>query len=230
MAGNLKAILAEFVATFFFVAIGAGAVCMDAVGGGSLGWTGIALAQGLAAAALLAIYGRISGAQFNPALTLCLWANGRQNVVKSVFFVFAQLLGAALAGLLLKAVLHARPELAVGAPFLGACTPSDIGYKAATLVEAVLTFLLVTGVYATTVEAKGREEASAPLVVGAIYAIGVLFAGPLTGGALNPARAFGPALITGHWTYFWVYWVGPIAGAAAASMLYEYLYLERKRP
>ena len=228
MAGNLKSILAEFVATFFFVAIGAGAVCMDALSGGRLGWTGIALAQGLAAAVLLVIYGRVSGAQFNPALTLCLWANGRQNVVKSVFFVVAQLLGATLAGLLLKAVLHARPELTVGAPHLGACTPSDLGYKAATLVEAVLTFLLVTGTYATTIEAKERE-AAAPFVIGAIYAVGILVGGPLTGGALNPARAFGPALITGHWTYFWVYWVGPFAGAATASMLYEYLYLERKR-
>ncbi|MBI5202743.1 MAG: aquaporin [Elusimicrobia bacterium] len=229
MAGNLRAILAEFVATFFFVAVGAGAVCMDAVSGGRLGWTGIALAQGLAAAALLVIYGRVSGAQCNPALTLCLWANGRQNAVLSVFFVFAQLLGAALAGLLLKAVLHARPELAAGAPFLGACTPSDLGYKAATLVEAVLTFFLVTGVYATTIEAKERE-ASAPFVIGASYAVGLLIGGPLTGGALNPARAFGPAMITGHWTYWWVYWVGPFAGAAAASILYEYLSLVRKRP
>lgn len=229
MAGNLKAILAEFVATFLFVAIGAGAVCMDAVSGGRLGWTGIALAHGLAAAALCATYGRVSGAQFNPALTLCLWMNGRQNVVKSVFFVFAQLLGATLAGLWLKAVLHTRPELASAAPFLGGCMPSDLGYKAATLVEAVLTFFLITGVYATTVETKDRE-AAAPLVVGAIYAAALLCAGPLTGGALNPARAFGPAMITGQWTYWWVYWVGPFAGAATASMLYEYLYLERKRP
>ncbi|MBI4346715.1 MAG: aquaporin [Elusimicrobia bacterium] len=229
MAGNLKAILAEFIATFFFVVIGAGAVCMEALTGGRLGWTGIALAHGAAAAALALVYSRISGAQFNPAVTLCLWANGRQNVVKSVFFVFAQLLGATLAALLLKAVLHNRPELATGAPYLGACLPSDLGYKAATLVEAILTFFLVTGVYATSVEAKERE-AAAPLLLGTVYAAGVLFSGPLTGGALNPARAFGPAMISGQWTYWWVYWVGPLAGAAAAGAVFEYLYLERKRP
>lgn len=227
MAGNLKAILAEFIAAFAFVAAGAGAVCMDALSGGRLGITGIALAHGLAAAAMAVLYGKASGAQFNPAVTVALWANGRQNAIKSVFFVTAQLLGATMAGLFLKAILHAHPELLTGSPFLGACELTSVGYRAGTLVEAVLTFLLVTGVYSTTVEA-GPREGSAPFVVGAMYALGILFAGPITGGAMNPARAFGPAIVTGQWSYWWVYWVGPLAGAAGASLLYEYLFLEKK--
>lgn len=229
MAGNLKAILAEFIAAFAFVAAGAGAVCMDALSGGRLGLTGIALAHGLAAAALAHVYGRTCGAQFNPAVTIVLWANGRQNAIKTVFFLAAQLLGATMAGLFLKSVLHNHPELITSAPFLGASDLSGLGYKAGTLVEAVLTFLLVTGIYSTTVESKDRE-ASAPFVLGAMYGLGILIAGPLTGGAMNPARAFGPAIVTGHWSYWWVYWVGPLAGAAGASLLYEYLFLEKKAP
>ncbi|MBI4425056.1 MAG: aquaporin [Elusimicrobia bacterium] len=229
MAGNLKAILAEFIATFAFVLAGAGAVSVDALTGGGLGWGGIALAHALAATGLALVYGRASGAHFNPAVTLALLANGRLNLIKAVFYITAQLLGAALGSLFLKAVLNARPELASAPPFLGACDFTVVGYKAATLLEAVLTFFLVTAVYSTTVESRGSHVA-APLALGAIYGFGVLVSGPLTGGALNPARAFGPAVSTGHWAHWWVYWIGPLAGAAAASMLYEYLYLEKKQP
>lgn len=230
MAGNIKAILAELICAFAFVAIGAGAVCMDALSGGKLGWTGIALAQGLVAAVLVAVYGRASGAFFNPALTAVLIANGRLNLVKGVFYLAAQLLGAALAGVFLKAVLHEHPELWSAAPFLGACDLSGLGFKAATLVEAVTTFFLVTAVYGTyaTASRAAAPQDLAPLAVGATYAFAVLATGPLTGAALNPARAFGPAVATGHWSHWWVYWVGPLAGAAAASLLYEYLYLEAK--
>ena len=226
MAGNLKAILAEFICAFAFVFAGAGAVCVDALSGGRLGWTGIALAHGLAAAVLASTYGRVSGAQFNPALTLALFANGRQNVVLTVFFLMAQLLGATLAAVFLKAALHTRPEVLTGAPFLGACDLSSVGYKAATLIEAIGTFFVVTAVYATTIRSGERED-SAPWVLGAAYAFGVLVCGPLTGGALNPARAFGPELASGHWAFWWVYWVGPLAGAAAAALLYEHLYLDK---
>jgi glycerol uptake facilitator-like aquaporin len=154
--------------------------------------------------------------------------NCRIDGIKGLFYIASQLLGAALAGLFLKAILHAHPEICSSAPFLGACDLSGVGFKGGTLIEAVTTFFLVSSIYGTAVDARGFG-ATAPIAIGLTITLSILATGPLTGAALNPARAFGPAVATGHWANWFVYWIGPAAGACAASLLHENLFLEIKK-
>lgn len=225
--GGLRAFAAELAGTFALTFAGAGAACMDALTGGRLGPTGAALAY---AAATTAAYSAFpgSGARFNPALTLAAVGLRRESLSRGVFALSAQLLGAACAGLLLHAALSGgRPELLSAPVFLGACAPNGIGYRAATLIEAVLTFFLACAAAAAN---ERRRHALGPLAVGAAALFGGLAAGPLTGAAMNPARAFGPAIATGAWNQHYVYWVGPLAGAVLAAFVAPYLVTEEKLP
>lgn len=228
MTGSLKSYLAEFFGTFALVLAGAGAVCVDVLSGGRLGAAGIALSQGLAAVAAVYAFGPVSGGHFNPAVSAAMLLARRLSAVKAVFYLFSQLLGSAAAALLLAAVFHAHPELSQAAPFLGACDLAHVGFNAATLLEAMAAFFLVSAMYATAVDRRSAPGSFA-LAVGASYAAGTLLLGPLTGAALNPARAFGPAVATGHWAHWYVYWVGPLAGAVAASQAQEHLFLEENK-
>ena len=225
--GGLRAFAAELAGTFALTLAAAGAVCMDAATGGRLGPLGISLSYAAAmAAAYYAFPGSVS--RFNPALTLADIAVRRTPWLSGVFALADQLLGAVCAVLLLHAVLPGGKRELLGAPaFLGSCEPSGIGYRAATLVEAVLTFFLACTVFASV---PRRRRALGPMAVGACALFGGLAAGPLTGAAMNPARAFGPALVTGHWTQHYVYWVGPLAGAVLAALIAPYLVHEENLP
>jgi glycerol uptake facilitator-like aquaporin len=225
--GGMRSFGAELAGTFALTLAGAGAVCMDAATGGKLGPLGIALAYAAAwIAALHAFPGPAT--RFNPALTLAAMGLRREGVLRGTFAVAAQLLGAAFAGLFLSSVLSGgKPELLTAPTFLGACAPHGIGYRAATLVEAVLTFFLACAAAATT---ERRRRPFGPLAVGAAALFGGLVGGPLTGGAMNPARAFGPAIAAGTWTSHYVYWVGPLAGAALAALIAPYLVTEENLP
>ena len=140
----------------------------------------------------------------------------------------AQFGGAILAALLLKWVLPNGAEAAanLGMPALG----SGIGSGAGVVIEAVLTFFLVWVVFATAVDPRGTFKQVAGLAIGFTIAFDILMAYGLTGGAMNPARAFGPQLAGNHWSHFWVWYVGPLAGAVIAASLYELLYLRPERP
>jgi glycerol uptake facilitator-like aquaporin len=105
-----------------------------------------------------------------------------------------------------------------------------IGAGAGLVIEAILTFFLVWVIFATAADERGTFKSIAGLAIGLTITLDILFAGPLTGAAMNPARAFGPQLIGGHWTDGWVWYLGPLLGAAAAAILYEYLYLRPLRP
>src|SRR3989338_7462836 len=187
MVGNFKSYLAELIGTFALVFIGAGAVCLDAQTGGRTGLPGIALAFGLTITAMTYTYRPISVAHFNPAVTTAMFISRRIDAVQALFYIAAQLCGAVLAALLLKTVLHNYPQLLTGRPFLGACIVSGIGFKAATLLEAVGTFLMVSTIYATDVDKRGHAP-TAPLAIGFSIAAVALAIAPLTGAALNPAR------------------------------------------
>lgn len=226
MTGNLKSYLAEMIGTFAWVFVAAGSVCMDQMTGGKLGLVGVALAPGLAVAAMVYIYGPVSGGHFNPAVTIAMLVSQRTDSLKCVFYVISQLFGAAIAGLFLNSVLRAHPDLISAPPFLGGCDLAGVGFKAATLLEAVMTFFLVSTIYATAVDSRG-SKATAPLAIGMTVTFCILAGGPLTGAALNPARTFGPAVVSGHWANWYVYWAGPLVGGAAAALLYENLYLEK---
>jgi glycerol uptake facilitator protein len=219
--GGLRAFAAELAGTFALTLAAAGAVCLG------LGPVGAALAYGAATAAAFHSFPAAAG-RFNPAIALAEVGLSRVSVTRGVFAVTAQLLGAACAGLFLRATLSGgRPDL-LGAPaFLGAVAPTGVGYRAATLIEAVATFFLTTAALAAD---QRRARRLGWLSIGLATLFGALLAGPTTGGAMNPARAFGPAVAAGRWAMHYVYWVGPLAGAFTAVFAAPYLTTEENRP
>jgi aquaporin TIP len=209
--------VAEFVGTFalIFIACGGAAYARTA--------TDLALANGLVIAVMVSSVGFISGGFFNPAVTLGFLITRRISAVLACWYWLVQFGGAALAALLVAWVLPSGPENAsnLGVPALG----SGIGSGAGVVVEAVITFFLVWVIFATAVDPRGAFKQISGLAIGFTIAFGVLMAYGLTGGAMNPARALGPQLIGDHWAHWWVWYIGPFAGAVIAASVYELLYL-----
>jgi aquaporin TIP len=207
--------VAEFIGAFTLIFIGGGAGIVT--GGHDL--VAVALANGLAIGIMVSNLGHISGGHFNPSITLAFLATRRITGPLAAVYIASQLLGAIIAAALLRifwshdAFLGAVPS----APVLGA----GKGF----LLEIILTFFLVFAVWATAVDPGGAFKSIAGLAIGLTISIDVLMGGPLTGAAMNPARAFGPELIGNVWGQGWIYWLGPIFGALIAAFLYDYLYL-----
>ena len=213
---------AEFVGTFALVFVAAGGAAYARTA------TDLALANGLVIAVMLSSMGFISGGHFNPAVTLGFLTTRRIAPLLALWYWLVQFGGAALAALLLKWVLPSGPETAgnLGVPSLA----SGTGTGAAVVIEAVLTFFLVWVVFATMVDPRGAAKQISGLAVGLTITFGVLMAFGLTGGAMNPARAFGPQLVGNHWSHFWIWYIGPFAGGVIAASLYELLFLRSPEP
>lgn len=221
---RLRPLLAEFVGTFILVFIGAGAICTDAFTIGGVGLTGIALAQGLAIFAGISIFSYISGAHFNPAVTLGVLLAKKIDAAKAVGYVIAQLLGGVVAAFCLRMIY--APEV-WGPARLGTPMVNDtIGVGVAIFVELVLTLFLVHTVLATAVDERG-PKAIFPFSIGLVITMDIFMGGPLTGAAMNPARAFGPALVGGFWDKHYVYWLGPLLGGALAAVAYNKIFSKR---
>ena len=217
---NMRAMLAEGLATFSFVFLGTGAVVSTlkvsgAAGLGAAGVAAIALAHGLAILLLVAAFGRISGAHINPAVTFAAFLTGRIGMAKGVAYVIFQLAGAVVASLVLKALIPNNLEMGLGRHGLSGVSPSA-GFG----IEIVLTFFLVWVVLSVAMDKRGPGFPIAPVAIGLVVLVDHLVGVPLTGASMNPARSFGPALVTKVWTDHWVYWLGPLAGAAIAAVLY----------
>ncbi len=220
-------LIAEFLGTFALIFFGAGAVCVDfhLRSSGGLGLLAIALAHGLAFAIMVSALGHISGGHFNPAITIGFWVTKRLSTMDSLAYWGAQLFGAAAAAFLLKLVI---PEDIAASVFLG--TPElmrDFPRWSGMALEATATFFLVLVVFATVVDERGTFHSIAGFGIGLTVTLGILVAGPFTGGALNPARAFGPALASGHWLNWGIYWVGPLIGGFLAGLFYDSLFLRK---
>jgi MIP family channel proteins len=207
--------LAEFVGTFALVFVGVGAI--KTAGHDVLG---VALAHGLTIAAFVSATLHISGGQLNPAVTFGLFCGGHMTIAKAIRYWTAQLLGGFSAALIClglfgrDVVVNGTPQLAINLnPWQGI------------LVEAILTFFLVFVVYGTAVDSRSRTLAG--FAIGSTITLDILFGGPLTGAAMNPARVFGPALAANFWHDHYVYWIGPFLGAALGGLVYG-LLLERK--
>ena len=218
---SAAALVAEAIGTFLFFFVGAGSVVLgDYIvghGGTSPGLLGVALAHGLALAVLASAFGAVSGAHFNPAVTLAAWMLGKIQPARAVAYVVAQLFGAALAGFALRSVfpLEAWQPSMIGTPALGL----GISLPAGIAVEAILTALLVFVVIGTAMDARAPKIGG--LAIGLAVAADILVGGPLTGAAMNPARWFGPAVASGAFDNWWVWWIGPGIGAAVAALIYR---------
>jgi MIP family channel proteins len=212
---------AEFIGTFALVFIAAGSVAFAQT------LTDVALASGFVIAAFVSALRFSSGAHFNPAVTLGFLVTRRISAHLAGVYWLVQFAAAATAALVLKWVLPAGLEAQgrLGAPALG----GGIGTGAAVVVEAILTFFLVFVIFATAVDDRSGVPQIAGLAIGITITVDILMGGVLTGAAMNPARAFGPELVGRHWSHFWVWQIGPFAGAVIAATAYELLYL-RARP
>lgn len=220
-----KALIAEFIGTFTLVFIGVGAIAMAT--DGSAGLLAIALAHGLALVVMISALGAISGGHFNPAVSIGLWLAGKISAPTFLAYVIAQVLGAAAAAALILVALPDQVRaVSVGTPALAA----GVGSGSALILEAVLTFFLVFVVYGTAVDRRAPKLGG--LFIGLTVTMGILVAGPVTGGALNPARHLGPALFAGgeFLAQSWLYWVGPLLGGAVAGVLYRSVFEEKTVP
>jgi aquaporin TIP len=220
----LKQCVAEFVGTFTLIFIGVGAIA-NATG---LSLLGIAFAHGLAIAVMVSATGAISGGQLNPAVTFGLLIGGHMDLKKTIAYWISQLAGAAAAAYLCSALIGIT-KVVNGTPDIGlsAAGVAMVSTKQAIVIEAVLTFFLVFVVYGSAVDARAPKVGG--LAIGLTVALDIMFGGPLTGAAMNPARTFGPALASGHWNNHMVYWIGPLIGGALAGLVYgRFLIKESK--
>jgi MIP family channel proteins len=223
---KMSAAVAEFVGTFFLCFAGIAAILGGtAAVGSNIGLVGIALAHGLALSVAVATFGGVSGAHFNPAVTVGMLATGRIAAPNAAVYVIAQLAGATAAALICRA---AFPEAAVSQANLGIPLPAAWATTPTVLiVEFVLTFLLVTAIFGAAVDTRGQAVKIGAFAIGLTVTFDILAGGPVTGASMNPARSFGPALVQGFWDWHWAYWAAPIAGAVSGAVVYDRIILER---
>ncbi len=213
-----RKLAAEAVGAFTLVFIGAGAIIVT--GGADL--VAIALAYGFAIALMVSALGHISGGLFNPALTIGLWATRRLDTVTAVAFIIAQLVGAVVAALaqvlLFPEVMRDADAANFGVPALN----PGVDFIQGVGLEAIATAFLMLAVFGTALDPRGPRIGG--FGIGLIIAMDIFVIFKLTGAAMNPARAFGPALIDNSWDDHLVYWIGPIIGAVIAALIYHYLF------
>ncbi|CAK9166087.1 unnamed protein product [Ilex paraguariensis] len=219
----LQALIVEFICTFLFVFPGVGAaMAADKLTGSALsGLFFVAMAHALVVAVMVSAGFRISGGHINPAVTLSLCVGGHITVFRSILYWVDQCLASVAACALLNYLTG------------GLTTPvhtlaSGIGSLQGVIMEVVLTFSLLFTVYATIVDPKkGSLDGLGPLLVGLVVGANIMAGGAFSGASMNPARSFGPALVSGDWTDHWVYWVGPLIGGALAGLVYENFFVVR---
>ena len=190
---------------------------------GTVGLLGIAIAHGVALGVGISATMNISGGHLNPAVTLGLLSIGRTDAQTAVGYIIAQLAGACVAVLAIKGLY---PEMAgqiagYGAPRLA----NDVSTVQGIVIEAILTFMLAFAVMGTAVDPRAPKIGG--FGVGLIVMCGIFAGGQMTGGAMNPARAFGSMLVGWQWTGALIYWIGPILGAVVAMQLYERVIMEK---
>jgi len=208
--------VAEGLGTFGLVFAGCGAIMIDTLSGGQITHVGVGLVFGLIITVMIYAFGHISGAHFNPAVTLAFVLVQHFPVRRLIGYWIAQLLGATLAAgclrLLFGNVAH-----------LGATLPTGRGGAWQSFgLEALLTFFLMIVIMAMATDTRAVGQAAA-LAIGATVALEALFAGPICGASMNPARSLGPALLSGTWTAQWVYLIAPFLGAVAGALLYRWM-------
>ncbi|XP_058086545.1 aquaporin TIP2-1-like [Magnolia sinica] len=216
---SLRSYLAEFISTFLFVFIGVG----SAISAGKLtsdassdvtGLVAVAVAHAFALFVAVYVAANTSGGHVNPAVTFGLAVGGHISILTGTCYWVAQLLGSTMACLFLMLVTRGQAIPTHG-------LASEITGFGGTAIESVTTFALVYTVYTTRDPKKGPLGIMGPIAIGFVVGGCILASGPFTGGSMNPARSFGPAVITGDFKNHGVYWVGPLIGGGIAGLVYE---------
>ena len=210
----LKRLLGEFLGTFGLVFCGTGAIVINQESNGAITHLGIAMVFGLIVMAMILSFGHISGAHINPAVSIALCVSKRFSRRHLTPYIIVQLAGALLASYILHYLFPAN-EL------LGATIPSGSNVQSCIL-ECILTFLLMI-VILTSTQKKEHSLIGPALAIGATVGLEALFAGPVCGASMNPARSLSPAIIGGHYQSLWVYIFGPVLGALVGSFVFAIL-------
>lgn len=206
----MKRLLAEFLGTFTLVFAGTGAIVVNEACGGAIGHAGIALVFGLVVLAMVHTFGDVSGAHLNPAVTLGFATAGRFAWRDVPGYAISQLAGAFAATLALRVLFP-------GDPFLGATLPAGSVMQTFVL-EVILTAILMLVVLSVSTGAK-EKGITAGIAIGAVIALEAMFAGPVSGASMNPARSLAPAIVSGNLQHLWIYPLSGILGALIAIPL-----------
>ena len=206
--------VAELIGTFALVFCGTGAVVIDQQSGGAVTHVGIAITFGLIVMSMIYSLGNISGAHLNPAVSIAFTIAGRFSAKLLPGYIISQLAGALLASLALKFLFPANE-------FLGATMPTGSDMQSLVL-ELILTFFLMLVIVNVAVGSK-EQGMFAGLAIGSVVALEAMFAGPICGASMNPARSIAPAIVSGHLAHLWIYIIAPIGGAALAIPTWKYL-------
>jgi len=221
-------LLAEFAGTFWLVLGGCGsAVLAAAFPEVGIGLAGVSLAFGLTVLTMAYAVGHISGAHFNPAVTIGLWAGGRFPASEILPYVISQVLGAIVAAGVLYVIASGAPGFDLAGGFasngFGEHSPGGYGLTAALVCEVVMTLMFLVIILGAT--DRRAPPGFAPIAIGLALTLIHLISIPVTNTSVNPARSTGPALFVGGWalSQLWLFWVAPIAGAILGGLLYRRL-------
>jgi aquaporin Z len=212
--------LVEIVGTFILVYAIASAATVYS-DSGQLGVIGIGLVHALVLTAIVYAIGYRSGAQVNPAVTIGLLVAKKITGREAVVYIIAQIIGAVIAAAVVYSIFGSEMSASV-------TLPSEDNIVRALILETVMTFTLVYVVLATTTSKNFKILPLAGLAIGFTLGLNVIFGGSITGGSLNPARSFGPALITWEFNYHWIYWISPIVGGLIAAGVYKILHTKEE--
>jgi MIP family channel proteins len=210
----IRIAVAEYLGTFLLVFAGPGAVIIDAQSGGGVTPVGVGFSFGLAVLAAIVIFGSVSGAHINPAVTLAFASQKMLAWPLVPLYIVSQVAGAVSASAVHLALFDNVADL-------GATLPTG-GAGQALGLEFVISFFLVLVIFSVATQ-RHMELSLAAVCIGAYVGLAATFAGPIAGASMNPARSFGPALVGGAWDGHWVYWLGPIAAALVAAFIFALL-------
>lgn len=223
MSSLARRAIAEMIGTGFLVFFGCGAIIMNNYDGAKFNIFGIAIIHAFILSLGITMTMGVSGGHLNPAVTIGLAAIKKITPSDAFIYVASQLVGAIVAAMLVRTILPANVGrvVAYGTPMLH----SSVSFPQAIAIEAVITFVLMSGWMATIVANNAPKIGG--FGVGLTLIPSIMVAGILTGAAANPARAFGPAVVSGSFTSQAVWWIGPILGAIAAAFLWEKVLLKK---
>ena len=204
-------VFAEFIGTFCLVFLGAGAIVTNEVTNGAITHLGISLVFGIAVFGMIFLFGKVSGAHINPAVSIGLWLTGKLKTKFLRVYIFAQLSGALFASLLLKVLFVNNQNLGATLPFAGVVP--------AFLFELLATFALVQIILIVADSRRFRKHIA--LIIGALIFLEAFLGGPISGASMNPARSFGPAVVSQNLNTLWIYIFAPVLGGVAAAFVHQ---------